>query len=796
MNALVGVNGNLVLNQDDISYTLNGIYSQYFSRIRGSLTGSVEWDALNPGNNALRLHGAYTFPYRINRKLTLYPGIQFAFTSNNADPSSNYLRYNFNQRETTFTSGSSHQNNFNTDASLLLSARRFQMGYQISNLLATPLVRINDTTLIEPLRHSAIVSLNLITGTKYTLNSTFVAQYQAGSLRNKISKTYYFDGTTYLHSGVHLRTPIWSFGIGHRYYDIHSHSYHASVGRKFGHFEIFYNLGLNFSQPKAGQIHQFNAMYSIITKHKPVSFRTISCPSFGGQPSYARRYNLNRKGAQNGSVNTQHSLHETVANEKDAQQSIQAGQLTAGEINDFAKWTLWADIVEKDLLAYRKQWRIDPRDRVCVRVSDSTYRPVCNAEVILRDTSGSVIWSARTDNTGKAELWANMETSEQHSIGSITVKKGQAERSVDRVLLFSEGINDVQIDLPCAIPNSMDIVFAVDATGSMGDEINYLKKDLVDIIQRAQKGSDRTAIRLGSLFYRCAGNSYVTKAVDLSNDLDTVERFINQQTADEGGDEALEIALDECVNQLSWDANARARLLFVVLDEAPGSADSILLSLQQTIRSAAAKGIRIIPLVASGMNVNADKSLEYLMRCMALYTNGTYAFLTDDSGIGNSHTKPSVDEYEVEQLTALLLRLIDQFSAMPQCDEVPPFPAAKPDSSVLQVLSMHEVRDSLHYDGNDSADSQNPADSVRTRLEPYINQISIYPNPSTGTITINNSAGIDAVYLCDQNGKILQRIELVPGETQVSLSQHPPGNYYLQYHGEKRRFETRLVLLK
>jgi hypothetical protein len=50
------------------------------------------------------------------------------------------------------------------------------------------------------------------------------------------------------------------------------------------------------------------------------------------------------------------------------------------------------------------------------------------------------------------------------------------------------------------------------------------------------------------------------------------------------------------------------------------------------------------------------------MRFMAIYTNGTYVFITDDSGIGNAHLEPSVGEYQVEKLSDLMIRLIKKYT--------------------------------------------------------------------------------------------------------------------------------------
>jgi len=48
------------------------------------------------------------------------------------------------------------------------------------------------------------------------------------------------------------------------------------------------------------------------------------------------------------------------------------------------------------------------------------------------------------------------------------------------------------------------------------------------------------------------------------------------------------------------------------------------------------------------------------MRSAALITGGTYVFLTNDSGIGNSHEMPAVGEFTVEYLNSCLVRVIGE----------------------------------------------------------------------------------------------------------------------------------------
>ena len=71
----------------------------------------------------------------------------------------------------------------------------------------------------------------------------------------------------------------------------------------------------------------------------------------------------------------------------------------------------------------------------------------------------------------------------------------------------------------------------------------------------------------------------------------------------------------------------------------------------------AKKGIRIIPIAASGV----DKDTEFFLRFAAIATDGTYVFITNDSGVGNEHIAATVGQYEVEKLNELIIRLINQY---------------------------------------------------------------------------------------------------------------------------------------
>lgn len=339
---------------------------------------------------------------------------------------------------------------------------------------------------------------------------------------------------------------------------------------------------------------------------------------------------------------------ETTYKEASVTNNISAGKLTAGEVNDFAKWYFWPTVIDSTHKQFVDTWKIAPRERYTVQVKTPLGYPVVNYPVNLTDQQGNTLFQAVTDNTGKAELWA----------GIIVDGKKVSVRVPEKEII---------VDEPCEAPEGVDVMFVFDATGSMGDELRYLQAEMKDVIARAKEATGGLAIRTGAVVYRDHGDDYITRISRLSKEIETTTSFIDKQVADGGGDfpEAVPEALMAALNSAGWDANARARIAFLILD-APCHEDSTTLALlHDQILNAAAQGIRIVPVVCSSM----DKAGEYLMRAIALTTNGTSFFLTDESGIGHTHLKPTTDNLKVEHLNDMLVRTIVEFSAMPDCVE-------------------------------------------------------------------------------------------------------------------------------
>ena len=353
--------------------------------------------------------------------------------------------------------------------------------------------------------------------------------------------------------------------------------------------------------------------------------------------------------------------------------NTQAGVVTAGEWCDLTHWAFWSGLMQNtDSMSFASKcdyWRFYTNNRIAVRVTNADGKPLAGLPVkLLRKTNDkeSTLWEAVTDNHGQAECWVGLYQKETADASTLRV-------TVDGKLMDGNpllcpwdstaqqtAVNNYVLTTAKTASEHADIAFIVDATGSMIDEINFLKSDLVDIISKAAAVRPSMKMRTAALFYRDEGDEYITRHSDFTEKLKETASFVNKQKADGGGDypEAVHTALEQMLQKLSWDTDAKTRLAFLILDAPAHHEDKIIESLQQSIRLCARQGIRLIPVAASGV----DKNTEFMLRFFAIATGGTYVFLTDDSGVGNSHIAATVGPYEVELLNALIIRLIGQYT--------------------------------------------------------------------------------------------------------------------------------------
>jgi len=336
--------------------------------------------------------------------------------------------------------------------------------------------------------------------------------------------------------------------------------------------------------------------------------------------------------------------------------------VTAGMVDDNADFGEYLAYRQRNgHLAVRER---DISERYLLEVTDAQGQPVHDAEVAVQrpGIAQPVMW-ARTDTAGRVWLhpraFLSPELDDERTLG-VAVRKGGVQ---SRALLTRGQSQAVQVRLGqnLAAPMRLDLVFLIDATGSMGDEIAKLKNSMRAMSQQISQLPGQPDICYGLVAYRDRGDAFITRTHDFTDDLGAFQQQLAHVQAHGGGDtpEALNEALHEVVHGLSWRQQA-ARMVVLVAD-APPHLDYGGPQYDRDMQAALSKGIKLFAVGASGL----DPVGEYIYRQMAQYTAGRFVFLTyrdagnPGSGPG-SQTSHDVKQYSVQTLDKLVVRLVGE----------------------------------------------------------------------------------------------------------------------------------------
>jgi Mg-chelatase subunit ChlD len=333
--------------------------------------------------------------------------------------------------------------------------------------------------------------------------------------------------------------------------------------------------------------------------------------------------------------------------------------VTAGVVDDNADFTSY--------LAFRNRTRVqhrprDVRERYLLEVKDGRGRGIADAEVAVQAASGYAMW-ARTDAGGRVWLHPNAFDPSQSPHYEIAVRK-DGVHSIAQLARGQRSAVEVRLDAEPAPPRArLDLVFLIDATGSMADEIDKLKSSLRSIVADVSRLPSRPELCLGLVAYRDRGDAFLVRSHDFTDDVGGFLRTaLHPLQAAAGGDypEAMNEALHEAVHRLSWRGDGATRLV-VLLADAPPHLDYGAPHYDDDMLAALGKGIKVFSVGASGL----DRQGEFIQRQIAQYTGGKFVFLTyarahDPSSGPGRETPHDVKNYSVDTLDRLIVRLVTE----------------------------------------------------------------------------------------------------------------------------------------
>lgn len=344
----------------------------------------------------------------------------------------------------------------------------------------------------------------------------------------------------------------------------------------------------------------------------------------------------------------------------------QQAAVTAGVVDDNVDFTAFRQFLQRHEEANTLGRDVSVRQRL--QVVDTQGRPVPDAEVAVTARNGARMW-ARTDAGG--QVWIHPNAFDDRDSASYQVQVRRAGKTVTSALQRGQK-NAVQVvvaDAPLPARAKLDLVFMVDATGSMADEIDKLRDSLQGIVRDIAQLPSNPDICLGLVTYRDRGDEYFVRGWDLSNNVAGFQNVLDGVRANGGGDypEAMNEAFDHAVQAMNWRGASTTRLL-VSLADAPPHMDYPQPRYEQTMLAALGKGIKVLSVAASGQ----DTTGEIAQRQIAQYTGGRFIFLTykdasDPSSGPGSETVHEVENYSVDTLDKLVVKLVrEELAQLPK----------------------------------------------------------------------------------------------------------------------------------
>jgi Mg-chelatase subunit ChlD len=194
----------------------------------------------------------------------------------------------------------------------------------------------------------------------------------------------------------------------------------------------------------------------------------------------------------------------------------------------------------------------------------------------------------------------------------------------------------------------IDVVFVLDTTGSMSGLIQTAKEKIWSIATTMASAQPTPEIRVGLVAYRDRGDQYVSKVVDLSDDLDSVYATLMDFEAGGGGDtpESVNRALYDAVHRMSWSEGEQAYQVVFLVGDAPPHMDYNEVRYPEIVASATEKGIVINTIQCGDISTTVAPWTQ-----IASLGQGTF-FQVEQAGGAVAYTTPFDDE--IAKLSARL----------------------------------------------------------------------------------------------------------------------------------------------
>jgi len=180
--------------------------------------------------------------------------------------------------------------------------------------------------------------------------------------------------------------------------------------------------------------------------------------------------------------------------------------------------------------------------------------------------------------------------------------------------------------------STLEMVFVLDTTGSMGGLLEGAKQRIWGIVNEVMQSSSHPSVRVGLVAYRDRSDAYVTKVLPVTNDLDQVYSTLMSYRAEGGGDgpENVRRALADGVRNVGWSPRRQgiAQIIFLVGDAPPHEDYQDEPSTATTTAEAVKAGM-----IVNTIQCGNQPDTETVWQSIAQHGEGQYFAIAQDGGV-------------------------------------------------------------------------------------------------------------------------------------------------------------------
>ncbi|MBC8194079.1 MAG: carboxypeptidase-like regulatory domain-containing protein [Candidatus Marinimicrobia bacterium] len=339
----------------------------------------------------------------------------------------------------------------------------------------------------------------------------------------------------------------------------------------------------------------------------------------------------------------------------------QSGGLKAGFADDNQQFNYFLNFLNQYKSSVNS-YAYDINERIHLLLEDKDGKSLPNVEIKIFDRKESrLLDEGKTYADGSYFFYPSEVAAKDKTFHvGYTVDDGYKTVEVKRngprtIIIQADQARDLQPRTP------VDIVFILDTTGSMGEEIKRLIATIDLIHMNLSALSNQTLIRFGMVLYRDKDDKYRTQVVPLTSDIDVFRQALENVRAAGGGDtpEDLQAALHKAMRNVDWNQDG-LRLGFVITDASAHLDYGQRYTYISAALEAKKKGIKLFTVGTGGLDIRG----EYVLRQISQLTYAKYLFLTygketgeNVGGVAGSVSHHTGSNYQTDKLEAIIMRL-------------------------------------------------------------------------------------------------------------------------------------------